>query len=184
MPILASEPDLFPDDLLEQELSAAMQWYVMYTLSRREKELMRQLRAKGIAHYGPIAEQRRRSPSGRVRTSYVPLFAGYVFVYGTEEDRYNAIATGCISKCIEVTDGELLQQDLKRIWTLLTEGQDVRPELQPVVGRRARVISGPMTGSEGTITRAQSQHRLTIMVQFMQQGASVVIDEADIEFLD
>ena len=52
MPILDSEPDLYPDDLLDGpgEFPAEDRlWWAIYCLSRREKQLMRLLRAMDIA---------------------------------------------------------------------------------------------------------------------------------------
>ena len=45
------------------------------------------------------------------------------------------------------------------------------------------VKTGAMKGLKGTITKVNSQHRLTVLVNFMQQGASVIVDEADVELL-
>lgn len=186
MPILAREADIFPNTLLEDlgESTDSLKWYVMHTLSRMEKELMRRLRFMEIAHYSPLTEHRKRSPAGRIRTSYLPLFSGYVFVRGTDEDRHNTVTTGCVANCLEVSDPAELVADLRRIQLLNQPGESVRPEPRPLVGRRAIVMSGPMTGVEGTITQQHSQYRLTVIVTFMQQGASVVIDEADVELID
>ena len=63
---------------------------------------MRRLRPLNIAHYGPMIEQRKRSPQGRIRKSYVPLFTGYVFVRGDEVARHDAVSTGCISRCLTI----------------------------------------------------------------------------------
>ena len=187
MPILGPEPDLFPEDLLSSPeiIVPDGNWFAFYTLSRREKELMRRLRAQKIAHYGPMVQNRTRSPQGRIRTSYVPLFSGYVFVCGTEEDRYNTVATGCISKCINVTEPETLVLDIQRIRLLEEHGADLKAEVRPVIGQKARIIRGPLKERElvGTITKVKSQHRLTIIVNFLQQGASITVDEADIELL-
>lgn len=184
MPILEKEPDLFPDDLLTRASAQAGQsWFAMYTIARHEKELMRKLRPLNIGFYGPLIPQRKRSPQGRIRTSYVPLFTGYVFVRGDDAARYNAVSTGCISRCIAVREPELLTEDLQRVHRLLEAGNDVRPEPKPLVGRLAIVKRGAMTGLKGTVTRVHDHHRLTIMVTFMQQGASVLVDEADIELL-
>lgn len=187
MPILGKEPDLFPDELLDdpQAVATDCQWWVIYTLSRREKDLMRRLRKQNIAHYGPLVPHRTRSPQGRIRTSYMPLFSGYVFVYANEEGRYNTVATGCISKCIEVTEPEQLLEDLRQVRALEEFGEDLQAEIRPTVGQKARIVRGPLAGKElvGTITSLNSQHRLTIMVNFLQQGASVVVDEADLELL-
>ena len=66
MPILAKEPDIYPRDLLDADAECpdGSKWYVIHTLSRREKELMRRLRTFKIAHYSPLAESRKRSPAG------------------------------------------------------------------------------------------------------------------------
>ena len=184
MPILAKEPDMFPESLLEQPAGGPDDaWFAMYTLARQEKELMRKLRPLKIAHYGPMVSQRKRSPAGRIRTSYVPLFTGYVFIRCDEVGRHDAVSTGCISRCLPVTESEELIEDLRRIRQLITVGSDIRPEPKPVVGRAAVVRTGAMKGLRGTVTKVLNQHRLTILVHFMQQGASVIVDEADVELL-
>ncbi|HEY1859144.1 MAG TPA: UpxY family transcription antiterminator, partial [Gemmataceae bacterium] len=117
MPILARERDLFPDDLLDQPSlgqEADQQWWAVYTKSRHEKELMRRLCALSIAFYTPLIPQRLRSPAGRIRTAYVALFAGYVFLYGNESARYGALSTNCVSRCLNVPDGGELTRDLRR----------------------------------------------------------------------
>ena len=85
MPILPREPDTFPGDLLDQAApgsASVAPWWAVYTLPRREKQLVRRLREMGIAHYLPLVKRRSRSRSGRVRISHVPLFANYAFVRG------------------------------------------------------------------------------------------------------
>lgn len=187
MPILDQEPDLYPDNLLAVPEIVVPDggWFAIYTLSRREKDLMRRLRTQKIAHYGPMTAKRTRSPRGRIRTSFVPLFTGYVFLCGSEEDRYNTVATGCVSRCLPVTDPKQLVEDLRRIRILEEHGEDLQAELRPAPGQLAKIVGGPLKEKElvGTITQVNSQHRLTIMVNFLQQGASITVDEADVELL-
>ena len=184
MPILAKEPDMFPENLLDAPAAGIDElWFAMYTLARHEKEFMRKLRPLNIAHYGPMVQQRKRSPQGRIRTSYIPLFTGYVFIRGDEVARHDAVSTGCISRCLPVTESEQLLMDLQRIRFVIERGNDVQPEPKPLIGRAAIVKTGAMTGLRGTISKVHSQHRLTVIVNFMQQGASVLVDEADVELL-
>ena len=175
---------MFPENLLEHPAAGIDEsWFAMYTLARHEKELMRKLRPLNIAHYGPMVQQRKRSPQGRIRTSYMPLFTGYVFIRGDEVARHNAVSTGCVSRCLPVTESEQLLEDLKRIRLILEKGSDVQPEPKPLIGRAAIVKTGSMAGLRGTITKVHSQHRLTVIVNFMQQGASILVDEADVELI-
>ncbi|MBC8870062.1 MAG: UpxY family transcription antiterminator [Planctomycetes bacterium] len=187
MPILAKEQDVHPVDLFDRFLdsdSDEHRWWALYTLSRREKELMRRLHAMDVAFYGPLIRHRYRSPAGRVRTSYVPLFPNYVFVCGNEFHRYEAVTTGCVCRDIEVGDGIQLASDLQRISRLIETGQPLTPESRLKQGRPVRVLSGPFAGFEGTVVRRENQTRLLVAVNFMEQGASVLLEDCQLEPLD
>ena len=75
MPILPQQSVIYPDDLLERPPADAA-WWAVYTLSRREKDFMRRLRDFEIPFYGPLIKRTTRSPGGRTRTSWLPLFPG------------------------------------------------------------------------------------------------------------
>jgi transcriptional antiterminator RfaH len=183
MPILLPESDLYPDDLLVRSTDGnpARQWRAFYLLSRREKDFMRRLRAMEIAHYCPIIAKRNRSPAGRVRTSYVPLFAGYVFVYGTEEDRYQAMTTNCVSRWMPVADGAALAADLRQIQRLIANGAPLTPESRLEPGEPVRIKRGPFADLEGVIVKRHGQTRLVVAVRFLQQGASILLDDYEVE---
>src|SRR4051794_1326929 len=107
MPILAREPDVYPEDLLSRDGFAQAgegQWWAVYTRSRQEKQLTRALITAQIPCYCPLIPNRFRSPAGRVRTSYLPLFANYVFMFADGYSRYEALKTNLIVKTIEVKD--------------------------------------------------------------------------------
>lgn len=78
---------------------------------------------------------------------------------------------------------EELVADLQKIRLMLINGTEARPEPRPVVGRTAMIRRGAMAGLKGTVTKVNNEHRLTVLVTFMQQGASVIVDEADVELL-
>jgi hypothetical protein len=187
MPILAKEQDLFPIDLLDRYLAGDLeghQWWALYTRSRREKELMRRLRSLDIAFYSPMISRRYRSQAGRARTSYVPLFANYVFLCGNDFHRYEALTTNCISRDIVVPDGLRLAEDLRQVHRLIELGCPLTPEARLLEGSRVRVRSGPFVGFEGTVIRRENVTRLLVAVNFMQQGASAVLEDCELEWLD
>lgn len=184
MPILAREAHVYPDNLLEQDhvgKEEENRWWAIYTLSRREKELMRKLRVIDVPHFCPIIPKRNRSPAGRVRVSHVPLFTNYVFVYGDDQRRYEAVTTGCVSKCIPVADGPRLTHDLRQIHRLIESGERIMPEANIVAGERVRVRTGPFRDYEGKVVRREKETRLLIYVNFLGQGASVLLDDCEVE---
>ncbi|NQT12197.1 MAG: antitermination protein NusG [Planctomycetes bacterium] len=184
MPILEREPDLHPEDLLEREELGEERnhgWWVFYTRSRREKEMMRKLLAMDVSFYGPLVPQERRSPSGRLRTTYLPLFANYVFVYGDASARVAALTTNCVSRSIEVGDGAGLSRDLGQIRRLIESGAVLTPERQMETGVRVRVRTGAFQGLEGVVIKRQGKTRLLVSVDFLQQGASLTLGDCDVE---
>ncbi|MGE0375468.1 MAG: transcription termination/antitermination NusG family protein [Planctomycetaceae bacterium] len=187
MPILKKEIDQFPDDLLALRGPTAGdvgRWWALYTRSRREKDLMRRLVKLQIAFYCPVIEHQHRSPQGRLRTSYIPLFSNYVFLRGDEEDRHAALTTSCISRDLEVKDPQRLVEDLRQIRDLIARGIDLTPEARIEPGTRVRVKAGALAGQVGTVIERRGQKRLLVAVDFLQQGASVELTPCDLETLD
>lgn len=184
MPILPSEPDIYPADLLQQPIDAepaGTQWWALYTLARREKELMRRLRAMDVSFYAPVVSKRTRSPGGRARESFVPLFTSYVFMRGDNEQRQRALTTNCISRCLEVSDAGQLLHDLRQIHSLIALDVPLSIEARIEPGRRVRVRSGPMTGLEGRVVQRRGKDWLVVAVEFLGQGASVLLEDFQVE---
>ncbi|MBL4884514.1 MAG: UpxY family transcription antiterminator [Planctomycetaceae bacterium] len=182
MPILEREANLYPADLLTSCLEQPdAKWWALYTMSRQEKQLMRKLAVQKISYYCPIIEKKTRSPAGRQRTSFVPLFSNYVFLYGNEEARQVALTTNTISRCLEVENGESLRYDLHQLEMLLALGEPVSIESQLQPGTKVRVKSGPLKGASGTVYQRKGVDRLIISVNFLQQGASVELSDWEVE---
>jgi len=184
MPILARDIDIYPEDLLEMEgdeQEPDVGWWALYTLSRREKDLMRKLRGLDVPFYGPIIPKRTRSPAGRIRTSYVPLFTSYVFIYGDEFQRYQSLTTGCVSRHMQVVDGKEFARDLRQIHELILAGIPLTLESRLQAGRHVRIRSGPFRGVEGVIIRREGRTRLLVTVNFLEQGASMVLEDCEVE---
>jgi transcription antitermination factor NusG len=184
MPILPREPDIYPAELFDQldaDDAQPEQWWAMYTMARREKELMRRLRAFEIGFYAPLVHKRTRSPAGRVRDSFVPLFPSYVFVRGSEPQRQRALTTNCVSRCLAVSDSAHLVRDLRQIQQLIELDAPLTVEARIEPGRRVRVRSGSMAGLEGTVIKRRGKDWLVVAVEFLQQGASVLLEDFQVE---
>ncbi len=187
MPILKQEDDIHPANLLDapellaQREQAGARWWSVYTVSRREKDLMRKLANRDIAFYGPVISKRYRSPSGRLRNSYIPLFANYVFVFADEAGRTEMLKTNCVSKCSPVVDHELLVRQLRQIHDVIKAGVPLTVESKLATGDRVSVKRGPFAGYEGVVLRREGKTRLLLSIQFLEKGVSMEVDEAFLE---
>ena len=184
MPILAAEPMILPDDLIQvanERLEAGDRWWAMYTLARREKELMRRLRAMKISHYCPLVPRRTKSPAGRVRMAHIPLFGSYVFVLGDETVRHQSLTTNCISQCLDVVDPTRLTFDLSQVQRLIACNAPLTPEARLQPGRCVRIRSGPMMGLEGIVAKRRGKDWLVISLEFLKQGVSVLLEDYQVE---
>lgn len=156
-------------------------WWLIYTKSRQEKQLMRHLRVLDLAHYAPQIAHRRRSPAGRIRVTYAPLFNNYVFVCGDDNIRYQAVCTGCVQKATAITDVAAFVHDLRQVRDLINIGVPLTVESRLEAGQKVRVRSGSFAGYEGTILRREQETRLLVSVHFMEQGVSVKLEDCQLE---
>ena len=93
MPLAPAETCLFPDNLLDPAVAvadASARWWVLHTRPRAEKAVARQLVGREVGFYLPLYEHRLTS-GGRVRSSYLPLFPGYVFVRIEEQNKLHVL---------------------------------------------------------------------------------------------
>src|SRR5260221_13325166 len=126
MPILAPEPALFPDNLFEAAPcdNAERRWSVIHTRPRQEKSLARHLYERNIAFYLPLLASRVHVRK-QVVYSYSPLFASYLFLYASQEDRLIALGTRRIAAALEVNDQPKLWSDLRQVHRLIGSGLSV-----------------------------------------------------------
>ena len=187
MPILAREVDQYPGDLLDMAAAnrdTKIAWWVFYTYPRREKQLMRHLLARNIPFYGPVIPRRFRSPAGTPRTSYIPLFSNYVFAFGDESQRFQAMTSHCILKWFSVSDQARFTAELDQISRLIKMGRPLTAVPRFIQGDRVRVTSGSFAGFEGTVIRNDKKIRLLVTIDFMQHGVLVELDDCRMERLE
>jgi transcriptional antiterminator RfaH len=190
MPILPKQRDIFPATLLDDMVcgheggrARSSGWVAFYTLSRREKDLMRKLEAVEIPFYAPLVSRRLHSPGGRTRISHVPLFPGYVFSLVDDDQRRAALATNTVARWLPIGDAAALLDDLRAIKRLVETNQPLTPEARLETGHPVRVRSGALRGLEGTIVRRRGADRLLVAVRFLNQGASIELEDVDLERL-
>jgi transcriptional antiterminator RfaH len=161
------------------------QWWVAHTKPRNEKALALDLRGHGIVHYLPVHRRATRSRNtGRVTRSIVPLFTGYLFFNGTEQQRYQALTTNRIANTLEVSNQAQLVGELRQIQTALAGEADLKWSGRVRVGDWARVVAGPLFGLEGIVQHRLSRLRLVLNVRMLSQSVSVEVPYDMIERID
>jgi transcriptional antiterminator RfaH len=182
MPILAAEPDCYPNNLLDEMPpdSADRRWWAVYTMSRQEKSLARQLHGMTVPYYLPLVSKVSRVGGRKVKT-HLPVFGGYLFLYGSEEERVQALTTNRISRILPVPDTERMTSDLRNVRNLITAGAPLTVESRLQPGQRVRVKGGALMGLEGQIVSRRGESRLLIAVHYLQQGVSIQIDDYMVE---
>jgi len=83
------------------------QWWVAHTRSRNEKALAHDLISKNISYFLPMSWKVRRRSRRTIR-SFLPLFSGYLFFCGQEEQRIELLRTNRVANLIEVIAGPLI----------------------------------------------------------------------------
>jgi transcriptional antiterminator RfaH len=179
MPVLPPEPSCFPPGLLddgEPSAHADQGWRVLHTRPRQEKCLARHLHRTQVAYYLPTVPNR-FLVRGKVVQAHVPLFPGYLFLHGTREDWLQALASRRVVHTLDVVDQAGLQRDLQQVSRLIASGAAVSREARLVPGALVEVRSGPLAGLKGKILQAASGRRFVVQVDFIMQGASVLLND-------
>jgi transcription antitermination factor NusG len=177
MPILPAEPDRFPADLFDAPPAAGERaWWVLHTKPRQEKSLARHLQAASVGYYLPAVTRRTRI-RGRVVSAHVPLFTSYLFLHADRDGRVAALASNRVVHSLPVPDQDRLWRDLRQVERLIATGAPLTPEARLAPGAEVEITSGPLAGLCGTVVRTTSGRRFVVRVDFIQQGASVTLDD-------
>lgn len=158
-------------------------WWVVHTKSRNEKALAHDLIRRKFSYFLPMSWKVQRK-SRRTLRSLLPLFGGYLFFCGRDEDRTELMRTDRVANLIEVKDQERLVRELVQIEQALKAGAPLAPHKYIKTGQKCRVIAGPLLGLEGVVTTTKGAMRLLLQVDMLGQAASVEIDVDMIEVAD
>ena len=178
VPILDAEDSQYPENLLSafEEQPDDRKWWAVYTKARQEKALARQLVQMEVPFYLPLVPKENMIRGRRVK-SHIPLFTGYVFVCGDEEQRVKSLTTNRISTMLPVDDQVQLLTDLRQIAQLIQVDAPLTVEARLTAGDPVRIKNGPMAGLEGVVITRRGQARLLVAVKMLQQGVSVEIED-------
>jgi transcription antitermination factor NusG len=178
MPVLPLEPYVYPEELLEPGAAFSLHqgnWWVIHTKPRAEKALARRLHRRDISFFLPMFQRSKRS-NGRVLTTHLPLFPGYLFLRGNGDSRLTALETNLVVRCLPVADGERLRSDLTHVLQMMRCEAPLHPENRMLPGSVVEIIDGPLAGLTGKVLRIGKHLRFFVEVHMLQRGVSVQLE--------
>src|SRR6266849_5948601 len=165
------------------ELEAHVQprWYAAYTRANHERRVADQLVERGVENFLPQYESVRKWKDRRVRLQ-MPLFPGYVFVHLALQSRLQVLQVPGVAWLVGFAGRPVAvpEDEFARIRGFLNQGLRAEPHPYLTVGRRVRVRSGPLAGTQGILLRRKGNFRLVISIELIQRAVAVDVDIADV----
>ena len=172
------EGSALPGDYLEAR------WYVVSTCANHEKRVAGQLGDRTVEHFLPLYDSVRRWKDRRMQLQ-LPLFPGYVFVHLALRDRLRVLEIPSVVRLVGFGGPPvaLPDQEMEAMRVSLTSQLRAEPHPYLTVGRRVRVVGGPLAGLEGIVVRKKKQLRFVISLDLILRSVSVEMDAADLRSL-
>ena len=157
-------------------------WYAAYTCANHEKRVAEQLRLRSIEYFLPMYQTVRKWKDRR-KPLELPLFPGYIFLRLPVQDRLRVLELASVVRLVGfgALPCALPDREIETLRSVLSCRLRTEPHLYPAVGRRVRIIRGPLKGIEGTLVRKKGIVRLVLSVDIIRKSATVEVDPTDVE---
>lgn len=159
-----------------------LNWYVLVTRPRAEKQVSHRLTETGFENYLPLRKQL-RTWHDRKRWVEEPLFSSYIFVKTEDRLRSRVFAAGGLVKYVSIggRTAVLSEQEIERVRRICTyEGELFIKTGTLSPGDEIEVSEGHFAGLHGRIVEVGGKDRLKISIAGLGCFASVEIDSKDL----
>jgi transcriptional antiterminator RfaH len=158
-------------------------WYVAHTRPRREKKLAEFCRRQELFVSLPCVTSVR--VYGRKRVEFAkPLFPGYIFFRSSPEFVHTVYQNQHAANVLEVYDQSTFERQLEDILSAVQSRSVIAVMHGLAVGRRARIRSGPLAGLAGNVVRMSDPAMISLRLDFIAQGAILVVAISELELID
>jgi transcription antitermination factor NusG len=159
--------------------SAPLPWYAVRTKSNCEKPVVAALMGKGIEAFLPEYRVRRQS-FGRIVTTEVPLFSGYLFCRFDASRRIPVISTPGLVSIVGFGNepAPIPDEQIHAVQALLASGLRVEACGYLHEGLRVRIRKGPFQDVEGILVTRKSECTFIVSVPLLQRSVAVEVDPA------
>jgi transcription antitermination factor NusG len=152
--------------------------------TRCEKVVDTCLDQRDVDHFLPLYKKQTQW-SDRVRTSFVPLFPGYVFARFNRDGLHRVctipdfmyiVGRGSAPEPLE-------EEEIVAVKRLVADGAGVGPWPFCTAGQLVEVIRGPLAGLRGGYVRAKSESRLIISLPLLQRSVATEVESYNVRVL-
>jgi transcription antitermination factor NusG len=160
-------------------------WYAVYTCANHEKRIAAQFNERAIEHFLPLYETVRHWKDRRVRIA-LPLFPGYIFVRHSLRNRLEILQVPGVVRLVGFNNvaAPLPTEDITTLRSGLNRSSGAEPHPYLTVGRRVRIVRGPLEGLEGILVRRKGRFRVVLTLQLIQRSVVVDLDTNDVLAID
>ncbi len=170
-------------EVLSQEVLCDLPWYVAHVKPRREKRLAAFCKREHLFVTLPCVKSVKLY--GRKKVEFEkPLFPGYVFFRSEPAHAQMVRQNEHAANLLTIYDQNAFQRQLGDILTALESGSVVAGAPDFSVGREVRISSGPLAGMSGRVIRHSDPALVMLRLDFIAQGAVVVVERSILEIID
>lgn len=164
-------------------VSSVLKWYAVHTRSRHEKMVHRQILVSTLEPFLPLRQERRRWKD-RWKWVEFPMFPGYLFVRGKEDELKELWRTkGVVQVLGNGWDhpSPVPDEQIHRVRALVDSRVQVEPCPYLKRGVLVRVLRGPLMGLHGIFVQRKNLDRIVIAVDLIGKAVATEIDVGDVE---
>lgn len=159
-------------------------WYAAYTWMHHEKRVAQQLAERRVDCFLPLYRSVRRWKDRRKELE-LALFPGYVFVRIALRDRLQILQLPSVVRLVgsRGQPAPLPENEMEALRQGLTNQIYGEPHPYLKVGRRVRIVHGPLAGTEGILVRKKDWLRVVLSVDLIMRSVAIEVDAADLELV-
>ena len=156
-------------------------WYAAHTRANHEKRVAEQLLLREVEHFLPLYQSVRKWADRRKRLE-VPLFPGYIFVRLPLQERLRVLEIPSVARLVgfDKLPAALRDDEMEAMRNGLTRDLRAVPHPYLKVGRRVRIIRGPLETCEGILLRNKGDFRVVLSVDLIMRSVAVEVGAEDI----
>lgn len=157
-------------------------WYVCHTRPRCEKKFAALMAAERFEHYLPLVTSIRKY-AAQTKTFTKPLFPGYVFAKVPAERKARIYQQELLARAIAVPDVSRFLLQIGEVKQMVASGYELTTRPLLTVGRKVKVVGGPLHGLEGFVDDPANPQAIILSVDVLRQGVQVKLPADQLQIL-